>query len=506
MGKNQKQNTKQTIAEKQAARRAAEEAQRKLAAQARQKKQTLKIAGIGIGAAVLLIGGVCIWRNTGSRALRNKVIAETEHYEVTAAMFACYFRQCADSYLKYAAQNSDMSTYDPKVSLKEQEYSNGVTWYDLFIDNTMSTVRNNLQLAESAYAEGYVLSAEDEADVQRIMEAADLSRYQKGVRSDDLESATRLTILAESYRQAAKERIEVTDDEVNSYYQAHQEEYLTASVLAYSFPWDPEGIITGDYAGHDAAIERTNALGECKSQQEFTDYVYRYLTKEQGVERAEAEQMAADLTQTQAIREFPEDVQNWIKGGAKQGETYVLPREDYCYASVYMLRDEPAADESKTVDFRVIYMSAADFDGIDNTVAIIDDLQEEVNASDDPSGTFAELAGEYSEDVATYANGGLVTGYSASSTTYGDEIAAWAFDRERQHGDMTVSARSSAAILAFFEGTNDGTGWENQVHNDLWQNKLDAFTQSCAEKEVTVHEKNYKYIAPSAKLHIVETE
>ncbi|MBP0976367.1 MAG: hypothetical protein J6P20_09910, partial [Oscillospiraceae bacterium] len=87
-----------------------------------------------------------------------------------------------------------------------------------------------------------------------------------------------------------------------------------------------------------------------------------------------------------------------------------------------------------------------------------------------------------------------------------DEISAWAFDRERQHGDMTVVARTSAAILAFFEGTNDGPGWENQVRNDLYQSKLDAFSESCTANEVTVHEKNYKYIAPSAKLHIVETE
>ena len=499
-----KQNTKETPEQKQAARRAREAEQRRLAAQERRKKQIIRYGGIGGAAAVLLIAGVCILRNTGSRALRHKVIAETEHYEVTAAMFACYFRQCADSYLRYAQQDSTLSVYDPKVSLKDQEYSNGVTGYDLFVDNAMSTVKNNLQLAETALAEGYTLSDADEADVQQIVKDADLSRYQKGVRRSDLEKATRLTILADSYQTMAKDRINVTDDEVNSYYQAHQDEYLTVSVLAYSFPWNPEGIINGDYAEHDAALERAEALSQCKSQQEFTDSVYRYLTEEKDIERSEAEQMAANLTMTQAVRDFPEDVQEWVRNGAKRGETFVLPREDHCYASVYMLREEPAADESKTVDFRIIYMSAADFDGIENTVTIAEELQDEVNASDDPSATFAELAGEYSEDAETYPNGGLVSGYSATRTTYGDEISAWAFDRERQHGDMTIVSRTGAAILAFFEGTNDGTGWENQVRNDLYQSKIDAFTQTCADHAVTVHEKNYKYIAPSAKLQIIQ--
>ena len=87
MSKNQ--NTKESTEQKQTARRAKEAEQRRLAEEARRKKQLMKIAGIGGAAAVVLIAGICIMRNTGSSALRHKVIAETEHYDVTAAMFAC---------------------------------------------------------------------------------------------------------------------------------------------------------------------------------------------------------------------------------------------------------------------------------------------------------------------------------------------------------------------------------------------------------------------------------
>lgn len=499
-----KNSKKETVEQKQASRRAREAEQRALAAKTRRKKQMRRIAGIGSAAVIAVAGGCCLWYNTGSRALRHKVIAETEHYEVTAAMFACYFRQCADSYLRYAEQDDSVSVFDTSVSLQEQEYGNGVTWYDMFLDNTMSTVKKNLQYAEAALADGYTLSEADEANVQSITETADLSRYQKGVRRSDLEKATRLTILADGYQKDAKGKISVTDEEVNSYFQENQSEYLTVSTLAYSFPWNPEGIITGDYAEHDAAIERAEELGACKTQQEFTDYVYRYLTEEKAEDRKEAEQIAANLTITDAIKEFPEDVRKWINGGAKAGETLVWPREDHCYASVYLLRDEPAADQSKTVDFRVIYLSAADYDGIENTMDTAKQMQEDVLAAEDPSATFASLAGVYSGDVQTKGNGGLVTGYSALRTTYGDEIAAWAFDRERKHGDMTIVSRTGAVLLAFFENTNDGTGWENQVYHDLYQKKLDDFAQSCALSAVTEHEKNYKYIAPSAWLHMTE--
>lgn len=502
MGK--KQSKKETVEQKQANRRAREAEQRAQAAKARHKKQMQRIFGIGGAVVIAVTGGCCLWFNTGSRALRSKVIAETEHYEVTAAMFACYFRQCADSYLRYAEQDDSASVFDTSVSLQEQEYGNGITWYDMFLDNTMSTVKQNLQYAEAAFADGYTLSAEDEANVQSITAEADLSRYQKGVRRSDLEAATRLTILADSYQKDAREKISVSDDEVNQCFQENPDKYLTASTLAYSFPWNPEGIITGDYTEHDAAVARAEELGACKTQQEFTEYVYRYLTEEKAEDRSNAEQIAANLMITDSIKTFPENVQNWINGSAKVGETLVWPREDYCYASVYMLLDEPAVDDSKTVDFRLIYLAAADHGGIDNAINTAKQIQEDVQKSDDPSAAFASCAGTYSADAQTKRNGGLVTGYSAVRTAYGDEIAAWAFDRERKQGDMTLVTRAESVMLVYFENTNDGTGWENQVYQDLYQDKLDDFSQRCTAKEVKEHEKNYKYIAPSARLHMTE--
>lgn len=492
----QPKNKKEMIEKKQSERRAKEAAQREQAEKAKKKNKAIRIAGISGAAAVLLVGGGYLWCNTGSNALRNKVVAETDHYQVTAAMFACYFRQCADSYLRYAERDSEMSVFDTGVSLKEQEYSNGVTWYDLFLDNAMSSVKTNLQYAEKAYDEGFVLSEEDEATVQELTDKADLDRYQKGVRRSDLEKATRLTILANSYQKAAMEQISVSEDEVNSFYQEHQDDYLMVSALAYSFPWSPESILEGDNTEHDAAIEHAEELGKCRDQKAFSDYVYHYLTEEKEMERAEAEQIAANLTITDMAKDFPDGVQEWIGGGAKPGETFVWPREDQLYASVYLLRSEPAADESRTVDIRVIYLSAADYASIEETEEAAEMIQEDVRAAEDPSEMFASIAQSYSGDTKTSANGGLVTGYSAAQTAYGDEISAWAFDRERQHGDMTVSSRTGGVMLAFFEGQNDKTGWENQVENDIYQQKVTAFSEDCTAREVAVKEKNYKYIEP----------
>lgn len=474
----------------------ADKKSRAAAAKKKQRNTRLKWAACGIGGAAVIALAVCGFRylNSGSGAARHKIIAETEHFQVTAAMFSCYFRQCADSYLSYAEANSGMDVFDPAVSLKEQEYSNGKTWYDQFMDNTMGSVQKNLQLCEAAYAAGFSLDDEQLERCDNIVASDDLSRYQKGVRKSDLLDATKITVLASQYQKKAENDISVSDEEIEAYYQENQADYLTASVMGYSFPWSPEGMLNGDTTDHDAAFEAAEGLAKCKTQQEFSDYVYRYLTNEKKLERAEAEQVAAGLTITKFMRDFPDYVRSWIEGGAKRGDTQTFPQENQCYTTVYLLRDEPAPDDSRTVDFRVIYLSSADYDGAENAEAFANELRGEVEAAGGTSEAFAEQAYQYSEDAATYPNGGLVSGYSASRTTYGEEITAWAFDRERKQGDMTVVVRSGAVLLAYFEGANAETGWHNQVRDDLYAKKNDEFTQQYQQYAVTVSEKNYKYI------------
>lgn len=473
-----------------------QDAEKKARADAAKKKKIMKLAAAGVGGLAVI--GLAVFGITrlagGSGAARRKIIAETEHYQVTAAMFACYFRQCADSYLAYAEANSELSVFDPNVSLKEQEYSNGESWYDQFMDNTMSTVQKNLQLCEAAYAAGFEL---DDAQLERadnIVASDDLSRYQNDVRKSDLLEATKITLLADQYQKKVNGEISVSDEEADAYYQENQADYLSASVLGYSFPWSPEGMISGDTTDHDAAFEAAEGLAACKTQQEFSDYVYRYLTDKKEFSREEAEQVAAGLKITRFIRDYPDDVRAWIEGGAKRCETQTFPQENQCYTTVYMLCDEPAPDDSRTVDFRVIYLSAADYDGAENAKAFANELREEIEAAGGTSDAFAEQAYQYSEDAETYPNGGLVSGYSAVRTTYGEEISAWVFDRERKQGDMTVVVRSGAVLLAYFEGANAETGWQNQVREDLLAKKKADFTQQYQQYQVTTYEKNYKYI------------
>ena len=487
-----KQNQYAEIKARDAEKKAQEAARKKEA-----KKKKLRLAAMCGGAAAVLVLGFfgirLLTLNSGS-AMRKKVVAETEHFQVTAAMLACYFQQCSDSYLAYAAGDSEIAVFDKNISLRDQEYKEGTTWFDMFMNNTVKSMQNNLQLCEAAYQAGYSLDEAEKERCRTIAQQAEIENYPKGVTREDLEAATELNILADNYQQSVRNNILITDEQIQSYYDTHQAEYLNVSTLGFTFQWDQKGIVEGDLAEHDAAVAAANELAACKSQQEYSEFVFRYMTEKKDAERSDAEQIAGDLVISKLIREYPEELQEWIRGGAKPGECTMLLHEDQCNAQVYMLREEPAPDDSKTVDIRVLYLSAADYDGSDKAAAFAEELRDQVAESENPSGTFAELAYEYSEDAATYPNGGLINGYSAQRTTYGDEISAWAFDRERQPGDMTIVQRTGAVLLAYFEGGNSESGWKNSVRNDLYNQELSAFKQKYQSNAVTLNEKNYKYI------------
>ena len=497
-----KKHQDQTEARRQAAfdavkKRDAEKKQQKAAAEkAKRQKKILKAAlGAGAAAAVILaIFGIRHAMLNSTGAMQKKVVAETEHYQVTASMLACYFKQCEESYLAYAAGDSGIAVFDEKKPLREQQYSETQTWFDMLMENTINTVKTNLQLCEAAHQAGYSLSAEDQASCVEIGEQMEEGRYQKGVTKEDVQKTAEINILAADYQQSVRDSIEITDEQIRDYYDAHRNEYLNVSTLGYTFTWDPAGIVEGDYAEHDAAVKAAEELAKCTTQQEYSEYVFKYLTERKGVGRADAEQIAGDLTITKNISEYPEDLQQWVLSGAQRNTCTLLLHEESCSAQVYFLREQPAADESKTVDIRILYLTAADYDGIENAVSFATELKGMVEEAEDKSAEFASLAYEYSEDAGTYPDGGLVSGYSASRTTYGDEVSAWAFDRERQPGDMMISERTGSAILVFFEGGNAQSGWENLVREDLYDQAISKFNERYKGVDVQVYEENYKYI------------
>ncbi|MCQ2417655.1 MAG: peptidyl-prolyl cis-trans isomerase [Oscillospiraceae bacterium] len=422
------------------------------------------------------------------------VILETENFKVDAAMFSCYFQQCENSYLEYAEGNDSMPMFDADTSLRNQQYSEEQTWFDMFMENTLQSVEANLRVCEAAHAANYELDEETKQQCKTAAEETDLSQYPGGITTDDLERAMQLTFLAQKFQEQMNQDAEYSDQEIEAYFDANRENYLTASVMAYSFPWDPQGIIAEDYTEYNAAITNANNMMDCRNEQEFKEYVYQYLTEEKELSETEASNMSEDLMITNFVSGFPAAVQEWLNGDAAENETWMHLKEEQCSTTVYMLRQKPFLDTADTVDFRIIFLSAGQADQLENVEAMAEQIQEYVQFSESPSETFASYAQQYSADSATKNKGGYVKGYSECRTTYGDEITEWAFDDSRKAGDMAIISRSSAVILAYFEQKNGEAGWKSAVENDLQTNRYNEYTALRDSFEITRHEDQYQNI------------
>lgn len=438
--------------------------------------------GGGICAAGLVIGG-CIGvqklvvRN--GYCLHDHIAAQTEHYEINSAMLSYYFSQAKTSYDLFLKDNPNEEGYDPKVSLREQEYKEGTTWFDFLMDSTMSSIEQTLKTCEAAYDAGFTLSAERQEEVRKDAAAVDLSALQKGVTREDVEQVMQMQAIARDYQQQRYDEIKITNEEIKTEAEKNERDYQMFSILCYTFEWQQGEIMAGSEAGRNKALARADALAACKSKEEFEEYVKDYLEKETEYSAESREQQLRAMRLTTGYASYNDEVQKWVEG-AKPFDTYIYKPENGTFAEVMMLLDRPALDNSECVDLRVIYLPASAYNNdIDATVKIAEQLMQECDKAEDSRTAFIERAGKYSMQ-ANASSGGLIEGYSRVRTTYGAETADWLFEAGRKQGDMFLCKRESAVIIAYYEAENERCGWQNQAYSKLLNNRIGALSAELA--------------------------
>ncbi len=462
------------------------------------RRKIMKIIGIPLIAAGVLcaagFGTYHIMKRSGW-FLHHRIAAKTEHFEVTDAMFACYYKQCVDTYLQYCESDESLTKYDPSKPAKEQVYQPGYSFYEMFIDTTSDAVEKHLQLCEAAYAENYTLSDERLAECRRQAEAEDLSLYQKGVTVDDIEKAKQISFLSQYFQSESIAAISVTDEEVEQYFHDHADEYLTVSIYGYTFPYDTEPSNAVYGITKEQALEYAKELEACKTPEEFYQKSEEVLREKEHKDEETVRTMLGTLKCTNLITYYADDVQEWAKrADAEKGDVLLLERPDQNLVQVCMLLEKPKHSEEPTADVRIIYLQAAEFDGVENAVSFAEELKKKCEDGGKRVSDFIEMVNEYSQDVSTYPHGGLIGSLTPSRTSYGSELPKWAFAEGREEADMTVLTVGDGAILAYYEKAGSEIAWRDAVHDTLYSAKKDALNKKNHSAEVTINRKNYKYI------------
>ncbi len=149
---------------------------------------------------------------------------------------------------------------------------------------------------------------------------------------------------------------------------------------------------------------------------------------------------------------------DWVYGeGRKAGDRKLIKDE----ANAYILIVDKAPYQGNSVSVRHISVPALTDGEEEPTAADIKKAKSDAEAilkewkeGKKTEETFADLANSHSDDTATNTNGGLVEKLRVSSSTFNDDVNAWAFDSARKAGDTKIFEKDGGFEIVYFVSNN----------------------------------------------------
>jgi len=423
-------------------------------------------------------------KNTG-----NEIVVSTANFSVNQGMFAYYFKVTLSGYEDYL----EGLGVDPNVSLKEQEcpyvLKGEKTWFTYFAEMTKDYISEIIALCQEAYEAGVTLDEEEIKNIDSYM--ADIAEAAKNYGSGideyvslvvnnpftgaDLRKCLEMESLAAKYSDEFYANINLSDEEIEAYYQANSASYDTIDLCSFTVTVNEED---AEHVREVMAklLSATNSEDFLKLVREYIEA--GYLKNGQEID-ADAEAAIEDYLYSCAYRGIKatdfiiKETANWAMT-AKVGDTYL--EESNGSFAVYLITREMSRDNSLKRNVRVAYFSADTYK--DDTVPTsVYKTWEEAGFTEEK---FIELNNKYSQDDEKRDAGGLYTNIG-----YGDyikEFNDWLFAEGRAAGDPGLVHTSDGWYLVYYVGENKIAQWESDIitdcANEMYNGIIDEYYYS----------------------------
>ena len=392
-----------------------------------------------------------------------------------------YFYQNA-LYTEYNRIYQNMGEYtsyflDLTKPLSEQTctYDSSMTWADYIADQTMKGIRETVSLSDAAKAEGYTLTAEDQATIEENISSTKdsatsqggsfksylSSAYGRGFTEANYRELVTEQVMAVSYRDVLLDRWEsgYTDTLLDDKYEEIADQYDLLSYCYYfvSGEADDENGIDADTA-MNAAYDTAQTIAAGKTEEVFLELVQQTLTEEEQANYADVDSVLRSNVSAQSLSSS--DYYDWLVDAARAyGDTTVVEGTNGYYVLLFVGRNH---NDYALRSFRHILVQVETGDEVDSGAATLA-AQSEANTlyeqwQEDPTeDNFAEMANANSDDGGSNTKGGLY-----EDVQYGQmvkPIEDWLFDEARQPGDSTVvyasNSNYSGYHIVYYVGEED---------------------------------------------------
>lgn len=382
----------------------------------RKAKKEKTIIKIGCILAVVICVCIAAWKFYDNYQEKHGPYITVGSHEIQKAEFDYYY---------YSSLNSFASTYgsylsyfglDTSKPLDQQQYSDTMTWDDYFQQQAVNQLKNVYALTDEANEKGFEYDASSDYDdmvtsIQSYAQQQGVSEdeYCKSVFGSDatlegIKPYVEMSGLASAYYNDVEDNIEVTDDEINTYYDENKDNYDSVDYRVCKIEADmPEEETEAETeAQTEAAAESTSeTTAESASETAVTESQTETESETMSAEESEAAAKAEEEAKAAAMAEAkakademlskikdeasfekvydkyasdtsvdslntdkkkssisPTDVANWLFEADRQaGDTTVIEdTSNNAYYVVYF--KDRYLDHTKTVDVRQILISA----------------------------------------------------------------------------------------------------------------------------------------------------
>lgn len=350
---------------------------------------------------------------------------------------------------------ANTSLFDTSVSPREQQYTEGKTWHDYFLETALTYLENSVALVHAAEAAGFDGTEAMDAAETNNLSMLDLyavysgvSREQyleamfgKYVNEDVFVRCVRRDTLASAYQQSYSDSLNYSTADLQAAYDANPAAYSSADI---------EYILFTTGLSSDATdAEKSAAMEEAKAKAEAVLAAY--------AEGKSFEECAGDGTYqhlTNADYSVTSEMLKWaFDADRASGDTTVAEHSSGYYAVLF---HSSSRDEYHPVSVRHILVADE---------AEAEEVLTEFKAGEATESDFATLAASHSTDSGTASNGGLVSNMRKGD--YVQPFEDWSFDASRKAGDTAIVESEYGYHVMYFVETNEQLYWEYAATEDL---------------------------------------
>ena len=482
---------------------------------------------------VLVAVGLLIWNSQIIQRNSTAISVDGEKYssaEVSYYYNSAYNSVATGQYASYVSLNTSTPPTQQVMTEMDMlflgaalpEGKEEMTWHEYFMILTKQNLVSQTAVLKAAEADGFTFTAEMKEEYQTTMDTIatyaklngmSSSAYLKSMFGASMTPKTfqkmmSNAILVSYYQEKQWNDLSYSDNQISTYYEQNKNQFDVADYEYIIFRATPETKKDAD-GNVITPTDAENAAAKATAEAAAKDVLARYQAGESLEALAKEYSDITTYTHQEQGSYYTSDVQKWVYESSRvSGDKTMLESATSYYVVGFNSRSR---SDYLPVNVRHILVKV-DTSNLDSEAENYEELRKvliDAAASDAQSiltewksgaataETFAELAGKYSADTGSNANGGLYTDVPKGQMV--DEFDAWIYDESRKVGDTDIifvdmDGYYTGYHVMYFDGWGDTPYWKMEVEDTMRNEDYNKWYESLDTDLPVVEHNGIKYV------------